>query len=143
VAGWVQEPALNSDTNSVSWIIQVKSNNGASVLNAVAIKLGRFGFEKIVMVSNKGPLTAEGDLLVIANATTFDPGARYADYVASTDHAAAYGIAGLVAGSLGVTLLKTAGIGAAIALILKKGFLIIFLPFVWLWRRFRRDKNAS
>jgi hypothetical protein len=50
------------------------------------------------------------------------------------DRAAEYGVAGLVAGTLGVKLLKAAGAGALLIGLKKFGILII-LPFIWLWRK--------
>jgi uncharacterized membrane-anchored protein len=132
--GWKQKPTLNQDTHTVSWGIEGTDSNGEKVLNFVALKLGRYGFEKIVWIVDPKDLGDRNDLLVGTNAHLFNNGARYVDYVAGTDRTAEYGIAGLVAGAIGVKILKVAGIGAAI-IALKKFAIILILPFLYGWRK--------
>ena len=112
----------------------------------MALKLGRYGFEKIIWIIDPAEIGDKNDLLLAVNNHVFDDGARYTDYVAGTDHAAAYGVAGLVAGALGVKLLKVAGIGALI-LGFKKLAILLLLPFIYLWRKivgvFKRKSNQT
>jgi uncharacterized membrane-anchored protein len=129
---WVERPSLNRDTNTVSWIIEgTQGSSGAKFINAVALKLGRNGFEKITWITDPNSLGASLDGFRTAiNSHEFNPGYRYLDH-AATDRSAAYGVAGLVAGVLGVKLAKAVGVGAfaALAVFAKKlGFLLI-LPF--------------
>lgn len=140
--GWRQPPQLNADTHTITWSINGKNSNGQLVANFVALKLGRYGFEKFIWVIPPDRVGDRNDLLLAATDQQFGKGEHYTDYVASTDHAAEYGVAGLVAGVLGVKLLKAAGIGALI-LGFKKFFLLLIFPFVWGWRKiasfFRRN----
>jgi uncharacterized membrane-anchored protein len=133
--GWRQKPTLNQDTHTVSWGIEATDSNGGKVLNFVALKLGRYGFEKIIWIVDPKDLGDKNDLLLGVNAHLFDNGARYSDYVAGTDRAAEYGIAGLVAGVIGVKVLKAAGIGAALVLIKKFALVLIILPLIYVWRK--------
>jgi len=48
----------------------------------------------------------------------------------------------LIAGVLGVKLLKVAAAGGLL-LLFKKAAWIILLPFFWLWRLIRREKSRS
>jgi uncharacterized membrane-anchored protein len=144
--GWRQKPTLNQDTNTVSWAIEGVDSEGAHVLNFDALKLGRYGFEKIIWVIDPNDMGDRNDLLLAVNSHHFDNGARYVDYVASTDHSAEYGVAGLVAGAIGVKVLKVAGAGAAI-IALKKFAFILILPFIYAWRKitglFKRKPGTS
>ncbi len=71
------------------------------------------------------------------------PGSRYEDYVAGTDKAAEYGIAGLVAGIMGVKLVQVAAAAGVLVLLKKAGFILV-LPVVWLGRKvFRKKPNVA
>lgn len=137
--GWLQRPTLNNDTHTVSWVIEGAASDGSRVINAVALKLGRSGIERITWIASPG-LYVKGrdDLHAAERAHQFDAGSRYVDYVAATDHRAEYGIAGLVAGALGVKLFKAgalAGLLAGVVLAMKKGAFLILLPVIWLGRK--------
>lgn len=134
-SGWRQKPTLNQDTHTVTWSIEATESNGGKVANFVALKLGRYGFEKIIWIVDPKDIGDRNDLSLGVNNHLFDSGARYTDYVAGTDRAAEYGIAELVAGAIGVKILKVAGIGAAI-IALKKFALVLILPFIYAWRKF-------
>jgi uncharacterized membrane-anchored protein len=135
--GWIERPSLNRDTNTVSWIIRADIGDGTKVINAIALKLGRNGVEKITWITDPNSPGASLDGFHAAiDSHEFNSGYRYLDHVA-TDHAAAYGVAGLVAGVLGVKLAKVAGVGALAVLGKKLGFLIV-LPFVAAGSFFRR-----
>jgi uncharacterized membrane-anchored protein len=142
--GWRQQPQLNLDTHTVLWSINGIDSSGSEIVNFVALKLGRYGFEKLIWIVEPANANKTNDLLLAIANHRFNDGARYTDYVASTDHAAEYGIAGLVAGALGVKLLKVAGIGAAI-IGLKKFAILLLLPFIYGWRKlaaiFKRKPN--
>lgn len=135
--GWRQTPKLNSNTHTVSWIIVGQSSDGKEIMNAVALKLGRYGYEKIVWISDTTKIASKNDLLVAESAFEFKKGARYDDYVAGTDRAAEYGIAGLVAGALGVKLLKATGGIALLAAFKKFGFFLLVMPFIWIWNKIK------
>jgi uncharacterized membrane-anchored protein len=140
VTKWIEQPSLNRDTNTVSWIFEGTNGDGSKLINAVALKLGRNGVERIIWIPSLDNINASLDGFHTAvNSHEFEPGYRYTDHVAS-DRAAAYGVAGLVAGVLGVKLAKAIGIGglAVFAVLAKKlGFLIV-LPFVAVGSFFRR-----
>ncbi len=46
--GWRQKPTYNQDLHTVSWAIEAIDSNGGKIVNFVALKLGRYGFEKII-----------------------------------------------------------------------------------------------
>ncbi len=122
VDGWVQKPTFDASRKSVRWITRAHDDRG-TVINAVALQLGRHGYERFTLVSDgRDP---KGDAAILAssvNAYRFDPGHRFSDYVQG-DKLAGYGIAALVGTAAGATIAKTVGFGAVLLLI-KKFFLV-------------------
>jgi len=136
VDGWVQVPTFNKDSHTASWIILDHTDDGTRSLNAIALKLGRFGSERITYIDDaKNADQAAQNLLLIANAHQFQQGARYEQYVAGSDKAAEFGIAGLVAGVMGVKLVQLAAAGGILLALKKFGFVLAF-PLIWIWRKF-------
>ena len=60
----------------------------------------------------------------------FTEGSRYTDYVPSTDKVAAYGIGGLIAGSIAQKL----GLFALALAFLKKGWIVILMVLAGAWK---------
>ena len=114
VVGWLEQPAYNKETRTVTYAIELGDDEGTWV-NAVALRLGRKGYTELTWV---GPVSAfkksgsRPDLLNLALAKhNFEEGHRYADFTEG-DKVASDGIAGLVATALGAKFGK--GIIAAI-----------------------------
>ncbi len=121
VIGWIQEPSLNRQTNTVYWAIEVEDKTGRLV-NSIALRLGRKGYEKLNWVTDKSSYVPfGGELDVMLRAHSFDPGFKYSDFVKG-DNVATYGIAGLIAATLGTKILKATGL---ILLFKKFGIYII------------------
>ena len=100
IGGWLQKPRLNPDNHSVSWVFDVVDGDETTV-NAVTIKLGRTGYEKITWVSSyDNYLKSMDDMVFLVDQHKFDEGHRYVDYSVG-DQMAAFGIAGLVAVTAG------------------------------------------
>ncbi|MDB5092589.1 MAG: hypothetical protein JWO85_690 [Candidatus Eremiobacteraeota bacterium] len=138
VDGWVQKPTFDSVKKSVRWVTRAHDDSGP-IVNAVALQLGRNGYERFTLVS--GGSDPRGDASLLARAVgdyRFDPGFRFSDYVKG-DKVAEYGIAALVGTAAGATIAKTVGFGA-ILLLIKKFFVLIVAALVggvtWLRRRF-------
>lgn len=141
VVGWLQEPTLDRNTNTVYWAIEGVSDEGA-IANSVALRLGRKGYEKLTWVTEKALYVPfGGELDVMIRAHSFDPGYRYNDYTTG-DKLAGYGIATLVAGTVGGKIIKASGF----VLLFKKlgGFIIagIAAVFYKFKNLFRRNQNA-
>ena len=114
IGEWLQKPALNRENNSVSWVFEVMDGDEKYV-NAITIKLGRKGYEKITWISsydNYLQSTSEMELQVSHH--EFDTGYRYADYSVG-DKLAGLGIAGLVALTAGGNPQTKAGLTALLA----------------------------
>jgi len=113
IGGWLQRPRLNRNNHSVSWVFEVIDGEKTAV-NAVTIKLGRKGYEKITWVSSyDNYLKSMDDMAFLVDQHTFNEGHRYADY-SMGDQMAALGIASLVGITAGGNVQK-AGLAALYA----------------------------
>lgn len=142
LVGWAQAPTYDRRTHSVIWAQNIRfEGSRENTLNYDIRLLGRRGVLSLNMITVMSKL-AETRAAAVRFATTaeFLPGSRYADYQEGTDQVAAYGVTGLIAAGLGVTLAKKAGLIAILLAFAKKGFVLIIaavaLIVAWLRRRF-------
>lgn len=121
VIGWRERPTLDRATQTVRWAIEARAGND-KIVNAVVLTFGRYGFEKLTWV---GPAEQDSSafLTEMRSASSFDPGARYVDFK-DGDKVAAYTIATLVATVIGAKAAVKAGLFVALAVLLKKLWLI-------------------
>lgn len=121
VVGWIKPPYLNRKTNTVYWSIEGKDDEN-SFVNSIALRLSRNGYEKFTLMTDKETFTSGPNVLQkMLRVHNFDSGYRYEDHVPG-DKMAEYGIAALVAASVGAKIAKATGL----FLILKKfGALIL------------------
>ncbi len=137
VDGWSQEPYLDREQAVVYWAISLHADDGQPLVNAVALKLGRKGFGRVVWVGDPVLFTdAEYVLRRSLNTYEFDDGARYSDFVPGVDTIAAVGIGALVYKMItGKKATKTVGLGllALLAVFAKKLWFLIFIPFIFLF----------
>jgi uncharacterized membrane-anchored protein len=124
VVGWLQPPTLDRSTSTVYWAVEGSGTNGR-VVNSIALRLGRDGYERVAWITDPSRyVPVGGQLDVMLRAHSFDPGYRYADHQ-SGDKTALYGIAGLVATVTGAKAVKVAA-GAGLLVLLKKFGVFIF-----------------
>lgn len=140
---WRQIPTLNRNTHTISWSLQSSASDGTQTVNSIVMKLGRYGIERVMVIGDaSGPDLAKTFQLA-QDTHYFDDGARFTDYQPSTDKSAEYGVAGLVAGALGVKVAAKAVAGGALLLGIKKFAALLLLPFLWAGRKvsglFRRS----
>ena len=111
VLGWLQEPTLDRNTNTIYWAIEAKSDaESEHAFNSTAIRLGRKGYERVVWVGSLPEYKVfGGELDVMLRAHSFDPGYRYKDYTTG-DKVAAYGITTLVAATAGAKIARRAAL---------------------------------
>lgn len=103
VVGWIEKPLYNQQTKQLVWSIESKEKNQASSevngINYNTLTLGREGYISMNLVTN---VTHVNDLKptvkTLLAGLQFDSGKRYADFNASTDKVAEYGLAALIAG---------------------------------------------
>lgn len=136
IGGWLQKPRLNKESNSVSWVFDVVDGEERYV-NAISIKLGRKGYEKITWVSSYDNYLKSMDLMVsLVNQQKFDLGNRYADF-SMGDKIAAFGIASLVAVTAGGNQ-QTRGIMAGLIAMGKKLLIPILIALGAIGAFFRK-----
>lgn len=143
IVGWIQEPTLDRGTNTIYWSIEQKvDGNDENSFNSVALKLGRDGYERMVWVGNiSGYKAVDGELDIMLRAHSFDSGHGYLDYTTG-DKIAGYGIATLVAATVGTKIAKFSGL----LLLFKKagGFIIAGIAAIFFrLKRFFKRKTCQ
>lgn len=136
LVGWAQPPSYDKANHSLIWARDLKFDGSPiDTLNYDVRVLGRKGVLSMNMIWDMPHLdevrTAASDFGKVA---TFNSGLTYGDFDASTDKAAGYGLAGLVAGGVAVAAAKKLGLLAILLPFLKKGFILILVAFAAAWR---------
>jgi uncharacterized membrane-anchored protein len=135
---WLREPTLNKQKNTVSYATSLLFSDNKYSVNASLLILGRYGHVEATYVEGQEGFLKNGNQAldsIIAN-YNFVPEKEYSKFTTG-DKVAAAGIGGLLAASLGVKAFKAGGI-AALLLILKKAWFIIFIPFIFAWGWIKR-----
>lgn len=127
LVGWAQPPSYDKATHSLVWARELRlDGDPVSGLNYDVRVLGRKGVLSMNMLWDMPHLpdvrTAAGDL---GKTATFTTGDTYAEYNSSTDKAAGYGLAGLVAGGVAIAAAKKLGF-LGLILVFGKKFLVVF-----------------
>jgi uncharacterized membrane-anchored protein len=127
LVGWAEPPRYDASAHKLYWARDLRFSraDGTSeghTLNYAIRVLGRKGYLSLNAVAPIEELAqVRADMPQVVEMADFDAGQRYTDYNASTDKAAAYGIAALVAG----------GIAAKAGLFAKLGVLLLaFKKFI-------------
>jgi len=128
VQGWAERPAYDAAMHRLVWAISSRGKDAAADepqgVNYNTFMLGREGYFTLNLVTDMNLLAthkpAAQGLLAALN---FDEGKRYADFNASTDRTAEYGIAALVAG----VAAKKLGLLALAGVFFAKFFKVILL----------------
>jgi uncharacterized membrane-anchored protein len=103
IVGWAARPAYDATTHRLVWAMSSRSQGDPAEaglgVNYNTYALGREGYFSMNLVTELGDLPRHQPAAAqLLGALEFDAGKRYADFNASTDHVAEYGIAALVAG---------------------------------------------
>ncbi len=111
VVGWDEPPRYEPEAHHLVWAVRGRSE-GHEIVNLNTRVLGRRGVASLNLVDDPANLaTSKPQAATLLAATTFQAGARYADFQPGTDKAAEYGLAALVAGGAGAAALKVAKVG--------------------------------
>jgi uncharacterized membrane-anchored protein len=143
LVGWAEPPHYDASTRKLYWAKEVRfGDNPNTTLNYEIRALGRTGILGMTFIADTQQLSEinarRESVLAMAE---FNPGKRYEDFDSSIDKVAAYGIGGLIAGTLAAkTGLLTAGL-----LLLKKFGVFLLVGLAALGRKFKGlfVKNAS
>jgi uncharacterized membrane-anchored protein len=113
--GWAQPPHYDAEAKTIYWAKRLRfGSDKEETLNYFIRVLGRTGVMDLNLIASANQLAmVNGEAPGLTSLVSFKPGSRYADYNAGSDHTAAYGIAGLIAGGV---LLKAGFFKGLIAL---------------------------
>ena len=114
--GWAQTPRYDAAAKTIYWAKRLRfGDSQEETLNYFIRVLGRTGVLDLNVVASASQLArVNSEAPSLMSVVSFKPGSRYADYTAGSDHTAAYGIAGLIAGGV---LLKAGFFKGLIALL--------------------------
>ncbi len=136
--GWAEAPTYDREERKLHWAKELQFGDmEGTTLNYELRALGREGVMNLTFVGGAEQLAEiKGALPDVADMVQFVSGKQYTDFDPSIDKVAAVGIGGLIAGKV---LTSKAGLLAAGLILLKKFWIVLLLPFVWLKNLFRRS----
>ncbi len=126
IVGWAEPPHYDKDTKKLYWAKELQSgDNPRHGLNYDIRILGRRGALQLSIIAGMDQLAQINNVSPsLLSTVNFNQGNRYADFNPKTDKTAAYGLAGLIGGSL--VLAKVGGLKWIIGILLAaKKFVVI------------------
>ncbi len=148
ITGWAQEPTYAAESHRLVWAMKSREvgapANEPQGVNYNTYALGREGYMSLNLVTGLNDLPKyKGDAQQLLGALEFNSGKRYADFNASTDHVAEYGLAALVLG-VGAKKLGLLAVIGAFFLKFAKIIVIAVLGFGGaIMKMFGRKKSES
>lgn len=130
IVGWAEKPAYDAATHRLVWAMSSR-HKGASAsegqgVNYNTYALGREGYFSLNLVTDLASLPGnKGHAQTLLAALDYKEGKRYADFSASTDRVAEYGLAALVVGAGAKKLGLFALMAAFAAKFAKVGLLLL------------------
>ncbi|MEQ1866959.1 MAG: DUF2167 domain-containing protein [Micropepsaceae bacterium] len=119
LVGWAQKPSYDTAGHKLHWAKHLRFGASDETLNYAIRALGRTGVLQVNVIAGMNQLAdINAQVPKLISMVSFNDGHRYADFDASSDPTAAYGLAALVAG----------GVAAKAGLL--KG-LLVFLAAFW------------
>jgi uncharacterized membrane-anchored protein len=141
VLGWRLKPTADKQKGLIYYALDVSWNH-KQLTNIKVMLLDRQGYVAETVVPITTNLDAAGIKKVVDQAVSIYKPNQTTEYASYTpgDKVAAYGGMGVLATVLGVKYGKaaTVGMGILLAAFLKKGALLLALPFIFVGRLFRR-----
>jgi len=145
IIGWVEKPNYAADTHRLIWSMSARSKGSPAdapmSINYNTYALGRDGYITLNLITRLDAVGADKrHAQVLLDALGYNDGKRYADFNASTDKVAEYGLAALVGGlaakKLGMFALAAGFFAkfAKVILLAGAGLVAVFTKF------FKRDK---
>lgn len=145
VKGWFAPPKYDETLRSLTWALLLEDHNGAELINFNVRILTRIGNISVILVSDPENLDADRKVMEaeILPALTTNPGQTYNDYDPATDKSSSAGLTGLILGGAGLVAAKKAGLISIIAVLIKKFWFLIIVPFAWVFNKFRGKDKAK
>jgi uncharacterized membrane-anchored protein len=125
LVGWAKPPHYDATSKKLFWAKELDfQDTEVNILNYDVRVLGREGVLSMNAVAGMPQLQQiDTDMVPLIRTAEFNPGYRYADFDASTDKVAAYGLGALVAGAAAAKLGLFAKLGV---------FLLAFKKFIFI-----------
>ncbi|MGA0611577.1 DUF2167 domain-containing protein [Caldimonas sp. KR1-144] len=147
IVGWAEKPAYDAGTHRLVWAMSSQAKgapaNEPQGVNYNTYALGREGYFSLNLVTDLKDLPAHKDSArTMLAALNYKDGKRYADFNASTDNVAAYGLAALVVG-VGAKKLGMFALIAAFFAKFAKVFILAGLAFGGAIMKFLRRKKSA
>lgn len=148
ILGWAEKPAYDAATHRLVWAMSSKERGAPATdgqgVNYNTYALGREGYFSLNLVTDLADLPKhKTHASTMLTSLEFDSGKRYADFNASTDRVAEYGLAALVAGAAAKKLGFFAIIAAFLAKFAKVGLLALAAFGGGLWKLFGGKKKEA
>ena len=148
VIGWIEAPSYDQQSHRLVWSMRLAERGAAAgepaTVNYNTYALGRDGYFEMNLISDDKSIDSEKQYArAMLAALEYRAGKGYADFNASTDHIAEYGLAALIAG---VAAKKLGMLALAGVFILKFAKLFIFGAIAFgagIMKFFRRGKAES
>jgi len=126
IVDWVEKPHYDATSHHLVWSVSTKDKGAPDSadkgINYNTYALGRDGYISMDLVTDLSAIEAQKPIARnLLDALEFNSGKQYADFNASTDKVAAYGLAALVAG----VAAKKLGLLAMLAVFVAKFFKVI------------------
>jgi len=126
LVGWAEKPSYDKASRKLFWAKELNFGEEANTLNYNVRVLGREGVLVLNAVADMSQLgSIREDMKDVIAFSNFTSGNQYADFDASTDRVAAYGLAALVGGTVAAKAGLFAKLGAL--LIAGKKFIVLIV----------------
>ena len=116
LTGWLQPPRYHKEMHQLAWALGVKAMGEAdstASINFNTRALGREGYLSLNLVTGSEEFAQDRSVAeMLLAGLHYEPGKRYADFNASTDHVAEYGLLALI----GVVAAKKLGLLAIVGI---------------------------
>jgi uncharacterized membrane-anchored protein len=101
LVGWAQKPSYDASGHKLHWAKHLRFGANDETLNYAIRALGRTGVLEVNVIAGMNQLPdINTKVPKLLSMVSFNEGHRYADFDASSDPVAAYGLAALVAGGI-------------------------------------------
>lgn len=103
VTHWIEPPAYESATQRLVWSVELREKSAPAgadnTVNYNTYVLGREGYVSLDFITSESRIEGEKPIAKqLLGSISFNEGRRYADFNASTDRVAEYGLAALIGG---------------------------------------------
>lgn len=131
VTHWIEPPNYDDSTQRLVWSVELRRKGAAAdddhTVNYNTYVLGREGYVSLDFITSQSRIEAEKPVAkTLLSAISFNEGRRYADFDASTDRVAEYGLAALIGGIAA----KKLGLFATLGLLFAKFSKLILVGLV-------------